>query len=139
MLFSSNAGFGAKIIKPGIASGMHLKERSVMRGLLTTILVELFLATAALPSSTNSQITCFDHVKFANDVRFHNTECLNFQRPSHMELLVEILTNNEDVFSISLAQFSDMNYKNVTRKQLGKIHQAVDRSWVLSGKISAVR
>jgi hypothetical protein len=56
-----------------------------------------------------------------------------------MELLVEILTYNEDIFSISLAQFSDMNYKNVTRKQLGKIHQAVDRSWVLSGKISAVR
>lgn len=56
-----------------------------------------------------------------------------------MELLVKILTNNEDVFSISLAQFSDKNYKNVTRKQLGEIYKAGDRPWVLSGKISAVR
>ena len=110
-----------------------------MRGLLATFLVGLFLATAALPSSANTQITCFDRVKFTNDVRFHNTKCLNFQGPSHLESLVKIFTVNEDAFSIFLTQFSDMDYKTIASKQLGKIYQAGDRSWVLSGKISAVR
>lgn len=110
-----------------------------MRGLLATFLVGLFLAAAALPSSANTQITCFDHVKFANDVRFQNMSCLNFQGSSHFGTLEKIFTINEDAFSIFLTQFGDMDYENVTRKKLGKIYQAGDRSWVLSGKISAVR
>ena len=75
-----------------------------MRGLITTLFVGLFLATAALPSQANAQTTCFDRAKFAKELEIQHAESPVSMGLSNTGVMVEIFASNKGTFTILLTQ-----------------------------------
>jgi hypothetical protein len=98
-----------------------------MRGLITTLFVGFFLTTAALPLQANAQTTCFDRAKFAKKLETQNAKSPVSMGLANTGGMVEIFASTKGSFTILLTQPD------------GKFSQAGGRSWVLSGKFSAVR
>ncbi|MBT3767113.1 MAG: hypothetical protein HOB79_01735 [Rhodospirillaceae bacterium] len=75
-----------------------------MRGLITTLFVGLFLATAALPSQANAQTTCFDRAKFTKELEVQHAESPIPMGLANTGMMVEIFASTNVTFTILLTQ-----------------------------------
>ena len=75
-----------------------------MRGLLATLFVGLFLATAALPLGASAQTTCLDRANFVSELEAQHSKSPVSMGLANTVVMVEIFASNKGTFTIILTQ-----------------------------------